>query len=406
MTERKGPLAGYRVLDLTAVVMGPLATQILGDMDADVIKIERPEGDQQRYPLPSRHPTMNGVFLNLNRNKRGIVIDLKKPEGATLVKRLCATADVFVSSIRPDSARRLELDYDSIRAVRPDIVYCGAYGFGEGGPYRGKAAYDDVIQACSGIAGLLEIARGRPQYLPIALCDKVSGMTMVYAILAALLHRERTGKGQMIETPMFEASVAFNMLEHIAGYAFEPPLADFGWSRILSEYRRPFQTKDGYACIMPYTDRNWADFFDAIGRPELKSDPSFKTHPLRIKNNDTLYPIIEAHAVERTNAEWIELCDQLNIPAMPVIAPPALWDDPHIRATGVLGMADHPTEGRYRTIGSPVIFSETPVSIRKHAPNLGEDTVEVLRESGIEQAEIDAMLADGVLGQFSTEEAT
>lgn len=405
MTDNKGPLSGYRILDLTAVVMGPYATQILGDMGADVVKIERPEGDQQRHSPPSRHPTMNGVFLNLNRNKRGIVIDLKQKEGCELILRLAAQADVFVSSIRPDSARRLGIDYESVKAAKPDIVYCGAYGFGENGPYRGKAAYDDVIQACSGIAGLLDIARGEPAYLPIALCDKVSGLTMVYGILAALLHRERTGQGQMIETPMFEASVAFNMIEHIAGFAFEPPLGQFGWSRILSEHRKPFKTKDGHICIMPYTDRNWSDFFDAAGRPELKADPRFKTHRQRIENTASLYPIIERHALDKTNAEWQEICDRLSIPAMPVVAPTALWDDPHIRATGLLGADDHPTEGRYRTIGSPVIFSETPTGIRKHAPNLGEDTTSVLRESGLSEAEIDGLLARGVLRQFEALQA-
>lgn len=393
------------MIDLTSVVMGPLSTQILGDMGADVIKVERPEGDVQRYPQPSRHPTMNGVFLNLNRNKRGIVVDLKYKEGVDVVLRLCRDADVFVSSIRPEAAKRLGVDYDAIRAVRSDIVYCAAYGFSEQGPYRGRAAYDDVIQACSGIAGLLERARGKAQYLPVAICDKVSGLTMAYAMLAALLHRERTGQGQMIETPMFESNVSFNMLEHIAGWAFDPPLEPFGWSRILSEHRKPFKTKDGYACIMPYTDRNWADFFDTIGRPELKADERFKSHPLRIKNNNALYTIVEEHAVERTNAEWQELCDRLSIASMPVIAPPALWDDPHVQAVGLLGLADHPTEGRYRTIGSPVYFGETPMSIRKHAPNLGEDTLSVLLEAGIEQDEIDALLAQGVLGQFEPEDA-
>ena len=404
MTQNKGPLSGYKILDLTAIVMGPYATQILGDMGADVIKIERPEGDQQRWSPPSRHPTMNGVFLNLNRNKRGIVVDLKKKQGTDLVLKLCKDADVFVSSIRPDSAARLGLDYETIAKIKPDIVYCAAYGFGENGPYRGKAAYDDVIQACSGISGLLEIARGEPQYLPVAICDKISGMTMVYAILGALLHKERTGQGQMVETPMFEASVAFNMIEHIAGFAFEPPLGQFGWSRMLSEHRKPFPTRDGHICIMPYTDRNWSDFFDAIDRPELKTDPRYSTHRARIENTATLYPVIARHATDRTTAEWMEVCDRLSIPAMPVVAPTALWDDPHIRATGVLGQADHPTEGRYRTIGSPVVFSETPTSIRKHAPNLGEDTTEVLREAGVSQAEINELIASGVLRQFERAE--
>jgi crotonobetainyl-CoA:carnitine CoA-transferase CaiB-like acyl-CoA transferase len=321
------------------------------------------------------------------------------------VLRLCRDADVFVSSIRPDSARRLGLDYDSVKAVRPDIVYCAACGFGESGPYRGKAAYDDVIQAASGISGLLQQKTGAAEYLPVALCDKVSGMTMVYAILAALLHRERTGKGQLVETPMFEASVAFNLLEHVCGYVFDPPLGEFGWSRMLSPSRHPFRTKDGFACIMPYTDRNWSDFFAAIGRPKLSHDPRFARHALRIQNIAILYGIIEEHAPERTNREWIELCDRLSIPCMPVIPPTELWDDPHIRATGLLGLAEHPTEGRYRTIGSPVTFSETPTGIRKHAPNLGEDTVSVMRAAGLSEDEIELLLARRVLRQFKQEPA-
>jgi crotonobetainyl-CoA:carnitine CoA-transferase CaiB-like acyl-CoA transferase len=405
MTEKSGPLAGYRIVDLTAVVMGPLATQILGDLGADVIKVEPPDGDRQRYPLPSRHPTMNGVFLNLNRNKRSIAVDLKQTEGADIVLKLCREADVLVSSLRPASARKLGLDYESVRAVKQDIVYCAAYGFSEAGPYRGKAAYDDVIQAASGVAGLLQDVRGKAEYLPIALCDKVSGMTMVYGILAALLHREKTGEGQEIETPMFEASVAFNLLEHVCGYVFEPPLGPFGWSRILSPSRRPFRTKDGFICIMPYTDRNWTDFFTAIGKPEHADEPRFKTHPLRIQNTEVLYGIVEDHAIERTNGEWMELCDRLSIPAMPVISPPALWDDPHIRAVGLLGLAEHPTEGRYRTIGSPVRFAETPSSIRKHAPNIGEDSVEVMRLAGLDDAAIAALIECGIVKQFEQEES-
>ena len=260
-----------------------------------------------------------------------------------------------------------------------------------------------MIQAASGVSGLLQQATGTAEYLPIALCDKVSGMTMVYAILAALLHREKTGKGQLVETPMFEASVAFNLLEHVCGYVFDPPLGEFGWSRMLSPSRHPFRTKDGFACIMPYTDRNWSDFFAAIGRPELSDDPRFARHALRIQNIHILYGIIEAHAPERTNREWIELCDRLSIPCMPVIPPTELWDDPHIRATGLLGLAEHPTEGRYRTIGSPVTFSETPTSIRKHAPNLGEDTVSVMRAAGLSEDEIELLLARRVLRQFKAE---
>jgi crotonobetainyl-CoA:carnitine CoA-transferase CaiB-like acyl-CoA transferase len=396
----RGPLSGYVIVDLTTMVMGPMATQILGDLGAEVVKVERPSGDPQRYPLPSRHPTMNGVFLNLNRNKRSIAVDLQKKEGAELIRGFCRRADVVVSSMRRGSARKLALDYESIKKVKPDIVYCVANGFGEGGPYSGKPAYDDVIQAASGIAGLLQEVRGQPQYLPIALCDKVAGMTMVYAIIAALLHRERTGQGQEIETPMFEASVAFNLVEHVCGYAFDPPLGQFGWKRILAERRRPYRTKDAFACIMPYSDQNWSDFFVSIGRPELVSDPRFVTYTLRIEHTDELYKLLEDYAPQRTTAEWSAFCDSKGIPFMPVILPTALWDDEQIKSSGLLGIAEHPTEGRYRTIGPPVRFGLTPASICKHAPNLGEDTIDVAAQAGLSKDEIEHLLRSGVLYAF------
>lgn len=399
-TDRKGPLSGYTVLDLTTMVMGPMATQILGDLGARVIKVERPEGDPQRYPLPSRHPTMNGVFLNLNRNKQSLAVDLKSEEGQTLLLKLCAEADVVVNSLRRESARRVGLDYDSVRKVKPDIVYCSAYGFGEGGAYAGKSAYDDVIQAASGLSGLLQLARGEAGYLPIALCDKVSGLTMVYAIIAGLLHRERTGAGQEIEMPMFESNVAFNLIEHVCGHVFEPPLGPYGWTRILSPYRKPFRTKDGYACILPYSDKNWADFFAAIGQPELMADPRYSTHTQRIQNTDTLYQIIEANAPARTNAEWMAFCDEAGIPAMPVLLPTDLWDDAHIKATGLLTMAEHPTEGLYRVIGPPVKFGASPADIAKHAPNIGEDSISLMRQAGLSEEEIADLLQRRIVRQW------
>lgn len=396
----RGPLAGYVIVDLTTMVMGPMATQILGDLGAEVLKVERPNGDPQRYPLPSRHPTMNGVFLNLNRNKRSIAVDLQKKEGAELIRKFCRGADVVISSMRRVSSRKLGLDYESIKAIKPDIIYCVANGFGEGGRYSGKPAYDDVIQAASGIAGLMQQARGQPSYLPIALCDKIAGMTIVYAIMAALLHRERTGAGQEIETPMFEASVAFNLVEHICGYVFDPPIGKFGWKRILAERRRPYRTKDGFACIMPYSDQNWRDFFEMIGRPELVTDSRFASHTMRIEHTDELYLLLEQYAPQHTNAEWNVFCDAKTIPFMPVIPPTDLWEDDHIRASGLLGTADHPTEGRYRTIGSPVRFGLTPASIRQHAPNLGEHSVEVATQLGLSEQEIEQLIRSGVLHAF------
>ena len=401
---RQGPLSGYVIVDLTSMVMGPLATQIFGDMGATVIKVEKPEGDPQRYPRPSRHPTMNGVFLNLNRNKQSIAVDLKRPEAREAVLRLCAGADAVVSSMQRKTAARLGLDYEAVRAVKPDIVYCSANGFGEAGPLREKPAYDDVIQAASGIAGLLQQRTGQADYVPIALCDKISGLTMAYAILGALLHRERTGEGQYVETPMFEASVAFNLIEHVCGFVFDPPEGEFGWKRIMSPFRRPFPTADGFACILPYSDRNWADFFAEIGRPELAQDPRYATHPKRIENIDELYDLIGRHSQTRTTEDWMAFCDRVGIPAMPVILPTDLWTHEQVRASGLLDVADHPTEGRYRTIGSPVVYSRTPMSIRRHAPNIGEDSREVLLQAGFSEDEVENLVAGGSVTVFEQED--
>lgn len=403
-TVRPGPLTGYVVIDLTSMVMGPMATQILGDMGATVIKVERPEGDPQRRPRPSRHPTMNGVFLNLNRNKQSLAIDLKRREAQQAVLRLCEKADVVVASMQRETAAKLGLDYDAVRAVKPDIVYCSANGFGEAGPLRAKPAYDDVIQAASGIAGLMQQRTGSADYMPIALCDKVSGLTMAYAILGALLHRERTGEGQYVETPMFETSVAFNLVEHVCGFVFDPPEGEFGWKRILSPFRRPFRTADGFACIMPYSDRNWSDFFAEIGRPDLAAEPRFATHPRRIDNIDELYGMIAEHSPTRDTATWMAFCDRVAIPAMPVISPTDLWEHEQVLASKLLGFAEHPTEGRYRTIGSPVVYSQTPMAVRKHAPNIGEDSRAVLLAAGLGAEEVDRLVSGGVVTAFEPDD--
>jgi crotonobetainyl-CoA:carnitine CoA-transferase CaiB-like acyl-CoA transferase len=381
-SQSTGSLNGIRVLDLTTVIMGPFATHILADLGADVIKIEGPEGDSVRRYRPSRHDGMSGPILNLHRNKRSIHLDLKHPTGRKALDRLIEGADVLVHNLRPGAASRLGLDWDSVRAVNPGIVLCAARGFSEKGPYGHKAAYDDLIQAGSGIAALWGQVQGTPAYVPTVLCDKLAGQAAAYAILAALLHRARGGEGQAIEVPMFEVAIEFMLMEHFGGSAFEPPLGPPGF------VRKPYRTSDGWACILPYSDRNWADFFNFGGNPEMADDPRFRTIEDRVENIDTLYQYVATVAPRLTTDAWVEFCDRVSIPCMPVMALEDLPDDPHVQAVGLFETKEHPTEGAYRSLRSPIRFEATPYELRRHAPRPGEHTREVLAEAGISAQDI------------------
>jgi crotonobetainyl-CoA:carnitine CoA-transferase CaiB-like acyl-CoA transferase len=378
-----GPLDGIRIIDLTNVIMGPFATHILADMGADVIKIESAEGDSFRTYRPNRNEGMAGGFLHLNRNKRSVLLDLKQAFGMDVLRKLIGTADVFVHSLRPKAIRKLKLDYAAVRALKHDIIYCGAYGFGDQGPYRDKAAYDDIIQAGSGLASLHQTARGAPAFMPTVLCDKLSGQAMAYAINAALFQRERGGGGQAIEVPMFETSAEFAYIEHLLGFAFEPPLGPPGYSRVVSPARKPYRTRDGFVCILPYSDQNWRDFFDFIGRSDLKTDDRLYPLAKRASHLEVLYELIDKEAERFTNSEWISFCDRVSIPCMQVLSLEDLPDDPHMKAVGMFREATHPSEGSYRSIRAPVSFSSAPFTIRRHAPRLGEHTEEVLEELGM-----------------------
>jgi crotonobetainyl-CoA:carnitine CoA-transferase CaiB-like acyl-CoA transferase len=384
----KGPLAGVRILDLTSVIMGPLATHILADLGADVIKVESPQGDLLRKYLPLRNSGMSGCFLHLHRNKRSICLDLKSPEGRAILDRLIRDADIFVHTMRPKTVERLGYSYERIRSLKPDIIYCGAFGFGSGGPYANKAAYDDLIQAGSGVAALCGDVQGEPAYVPTVICDKLAGQAIAYSVLAALFDRERGNGGQAIEVPMFETSVEFNFVEHFGGFAFEPPLSKPGFWRLLNKMRKPYRTKDGYTCILPYSDRNWQDFYEFTGRDEFKDDIRFRRLSDRTLHIEVLYRVIEEEALKRTTAEWVEFCDQVSIPCMPVLSLQELPDDPHIQAVGLFETGDHPTEGRYRILRRPVSFSNAPFQITRHAPQQGEHTTEVLTEAGFSPEQI------------------
>ncbi|MFY0614947.1 MAG: CoA transferase [Hyphomicrobiaceae bacterium] len=396
-----GPLTGIRVIDLTSVVFGPYATQTLGDMGADVIKVEPPEGDIMRSAFPARNPGMSGNYLSANRNKRSVVLNLRNPEARDALLRLIATADVFVHSMRPAAIAKLGLDYDNVAGVRSDIIYASAWGFRSDGPYADRPAYDDVIQ---GISGTVDLIRRRgdeaPDFAPMVMADKVAGLHAVSGITMALFHRERTGQGQRIEIPMFESVTSFNFVEHLAGAAFEPPLAAPGYSRVLDPNRRPHRTRDGFMVVLPYNDKQCRGFFDAAGRPDLADDERFATANARSRNVDQFYSLIGELMASRTTAEWVPLLKQADVPAIPANTLEDVIADEHLNATGFFTEYDHPTEGRVRTTGVPLHFAATPGSAtRRPPPRLGEDTRDVLAENGFSQTEIGALLDSGAAKQ-------
>jgi crotonobetainyl-CoA:carnitine CoA-transferase CaiB-like acyl-CoA transferase len=390
-----GPLAGVRVLDSTTVVLGPLAAQTLGDLGADVIKIEPPEGDTTRQLGPARHPGMAAFYLGCNRNKRSLVLDFKQPAGRQALFRLARDADVLMHNFRPQIAARLGLEYDKFRSVNPRLVYCATYGFRATGPYGSKPAYDDIIQAASGLTSLQAPLTGDPRYLPTIVADKTSSMAVLSSVLAALFHRERTGQGQALEVPMFESVAAWVMVEHLYGETFVPALGSAGYKRILNRWRRPFPTKDGYLAVLPYTDANWKSFFALAGRLDLLQDPRYSSLATRLANIEPLYEELGKIVATRTNAEWLEALEGANVPAMVVNTLETLLRDPQLEATGFWRIVEHPTEGTLRTPDIPTNFSETPGEIRRLPPRLGEHSIDVLRETGFSQSEIDAMLASG-----------
>lgn len=376
-----GPLAGVRVIDLTSIVMGPYATQIMGDMGADVIKVEAPEGDVFRQFAPFRHRGMSAAFLNLNRNKRSVVLDLKRDEERQTLQQLIANADVFVTTVRPQAMRKLGLDYESLRETNPRLIYCAAYGFSEDGPYAGRPAFDDIIQAMCGVASLEgHNHTDGPRYVKTIFADKTVGFVVAYSVAMALYERERSGLGQAIEVPMFETMVSYTLIEHLAGETFCPPQGGMRYERILSPNRRPFRTKDGYLSLLPYTTPQWVRFFEAVGRTDLVTDPRVTDPPTRSEHINELYQIVADAMTQRTTAEWIDLLKDADIPMSPVLSPEDLLNDEHLQQTGFFERCQHPSEGEIRQLGIPVRFSRTPGVVRRLAPRLDEHREEILRE--------------------------
>jgi len=393
-----GPLAGVRVIDLTTVVMGPFATQILADLGADVVKVEPPEGDVLRHIAPMRHTGMGHIFLHHNRNKRSLVLDLKRTPGREALLRLVQPADVLVYNVRPQAMARLRLTYDDVRAVNERIIYVGAYGYGERGPYAGEPAYDDLIQGRAGLPHLLfEAGADRPRYVPTAISDRITGLATVNAVTSALFCRERTGKGQAVEVPMFETLAQLVLGDHMAGRTFEPPIEPFRYARMLAQHRVPYATKDGYICALVYNDKHWRSFFQLIGREEMfDSDPRFSSHEARSRSIGEVYEFVAGQMATRTSAEWLRLLKEADIPVAPLNSVDALIDDPHLRQTGFIAVTDHPTEGNLREMNTPGRWSGSPPGPRRPAPRLGEHSVEILKEAGYEDGEIEALIASRV----------
>jgi crotonobetainyl-CoA:carnitine CoA-transferase CaiB-like acyl-CoA transferase len=377
-----GALDGVRVIDLASVVMGPYATQILGDLGADVIKIEPPAGDSTRLTRPQRHPGMGALALNVNRNKRSVALDLKSDAGRAAALDLVRDADVLVTNMRPGALQRLGLDYASLAELNPKLVYCNAQGFRSDSDRAGLAAYDEIVQASSGMADLMRRATGTPTYAPTILADKVCALTIAYAVLAALVHQRATGVGQQVEVPMTDTMLAFNLVEHLAGHTFEPPEGPIGFNRSMTPGHRAVSTKDGWACILPYTERDIRAFFAAAGRPDLADDPRFADATSRARHYGELYAEIENLAVERTTREWAEICSANSIPFAPVLELEDAEKDPYFTEGGLLEIAEHPTEGTYRRVNPPLRLSATPPTVRSECPTLGQHTVEVLTELG------------------------
>lgn len=402
-----GALAGIRVVELATILMGPYSARILGDHGADVIRIESLTGDSSRNSLPARHAAMSSLSLLVQRNKRSVSLDLKHPDGLAAARAVIGSADVLVTNMRRGALVRLGLDPTELCATFPGLIVCVGNGYGSDGPYASKAAYDDAIQAGSGLAWIVGQANPgqQPAYVPAIMADKICGMTIAQSVLAALVHKARTGEGQEIEVPMLETMVAFNLIEHQRGHVFEPPEGPFGYPRLFSPERRPYRSADGWVAILPYDDRHWRGFFDIIGRPELNDDPRFANHNTRIAHIDEAYGIIAEAGPSKTTAEWLEACEARSIPCSAVLDPAHIADDPHLGAIGMIEPREHPTEGAYRHVKDGPRFSKTPMGLHRHAPRLGQHTREVLAEVGWDPAAIEALVAAGAARTFDGDPA-
>lgn len=381
-TALDGPLAGVRVVELATVIMGPYAGQQLGDLGADVIKVESPAGDSTRDFAPQRHRGMAGPTLNLNRNKRSVTLDLKEAVDRAVFTELLDSADIFITNVRPGALDRLGLSPDAVTRAHPRLVYVHAHGFRSDSPQRDNAAYDDIIQAASGMVALNERVSGRAFYTPTVIADKVCGLMIVQSALAALHHRDRTGQGQHVEIPMADTMIAFTLVEHLAGASLVSTdvvdgrpvnVGEYGYGRVLSRERQACRTADGWMCLLPYSDRNWRDFFMVAGDHAAASDSRFTTMAARSRHADELYARMHGLTQQFSNDEWQRICDARSIPAHPIVDIRECAESDYARDGGLVSIAHHPTEGTYRAVAHPAIYSRTPSSIRRHCPTQDQD---------------------------------
>lgn len=393
-----GPLAGVKVVDLTTVVVGPICTRTLADYGADVIKVEAPGGDLLRTMAEgSRNPGMSGKFINFNRNKRSIGLDLKKPEGHAALLKLIAQADVFVSNVRPEGLARAGLDHASLSKTNPRLIHCSILAFGRGGRYFNRPAYDPVIQSLSGVAGTIARATGEPRFVPMVMSDHTSGLIAAQCIGFALYRREKTGKGEAIDVPMLENMASFVSSEHLGAATFDPPVGPTGDGRLLSPNYRPVPTKDGYVTVRPNTNAQAFAFFDAIGRPELKTDPRFDSAASRTKNAAAYFEVQATSLGHKTTDEWVELFDKLDVPAARYNSIDDLLTDPHLKDVGFYKEEHHPSEGKIHRTKLANVFSGGAREDEGHAPLMGQQTREILAEVGYGKAEIEALLKAGAV---------
>ena len=393
-----GPLAGVRVLDLTTVLMGPYACQMLAEHGADVVKVEDLVGEVGRQIGPRRSPGMGALYLGLNRGKRSIAIDLKRSEGIALLHDLIGRNDVIVTNLRPAALARLGLSYDEVRSINPRIIYCTLFGFGEDGPYAGRPAFDDLIQGSVGIPSLIADATGgEPRYVPVNMADRTVGLHAAACISMALFHQQKTGQGQKLEVPMFETMANFVLSDHLYGRAFEPPIGDAGYVRLMSPDRRPYRTADGYICAVLYTDEHWRRFLTFVDRPELIEDPRFRSMSARTTNIDAVLAVLRETLLQRTTAEWLDIFDRLDVPRARLATLDSLLDDEHLKAVGFFRTIEHPSEGTIRVTTSPEKWSGTPSGHERECALLGQHTIEVLEELGYDRNRVAGLLDTGVV---------